>query len=81
MQRWVVREGGPLAGRTVGDIMRQFAVSVVVRRPPEGELALFPAPDVMLQEGDGVVVQGAFDTIIELKREVMPLIESPPVHT
>ncbi len=67
MQRWQVREGGPLCGKTVGQAMAAFSFGIVEHRSPGGPPRLFPTPDVKLQDGDELLVQGAFETLMELK--------------
>lgn len=71
MQSWNVRGGGPLDGKTVADVLRTFNFSVVRRRNPAGLAELFPAPDVRLEAGDELVVQGslaALDALSERSR-------------
>lgn len=66
MQRWVVRESGPLHGRTVGSILHDLGFSVVEFQRPNGEHKLFPPPDVELRAGDQLLVQGAYEAMMAL---------------
>jgi Trk K+ transport system NAD-binding subunit len=63
MQRWPVRAGGPVAGRTVGEIASRFSVGIVEHRPAGRAPRLFPPPDTPLAAGDELLVQGAFEHI------------------
>lgn len=64
MQRWLVRSGGPLAGKTVGCLMREHQMSVVHLERPRDEAGaapekrLMPDPDTKLEPGDGLLLQG-----------------------
>ena len=68
-QRWFVRCDGALCGKTVGDVMVDYGVGIVERRPRDGEPRLMPPPDTRLHEGDQLLVQGAFEVLSELRRE------------
>lgn len=65
-QRCLAAAGGPLAGRTVGDLVRAHGIGIVERRPAVGAPKLFPAPETMIYAGDVVLVQGPFDVLERL---------------
>ncbi len=67
MQRWHVREAGPLCGKSVGDILAERGFSVVERRPKDAPSGLFPSADTRLVSGDELLVQGPFDKLSELR--------------
>lgn len=67
MQRWCVEEDGPLCGRTVGEVMKEYGVGVVRRQSAEGR-RLFPGPDTRLNEGDELLVEGEFTSLMNLRR-------------
>ena len=67
MQRWIVGRGDPLCGKTVGDLMRESKVGVVQWRPAGGEPRLTPPPETRLAEGEELLVQGALETLTELR--------------
>ncbi|MEM7227376.1 MAG: NAD-binding protein [Planctomycetota bacterium] len=63
MQRWLVREDGPLNGRTVCDIMREHHITIVEHRRPNEPPVMCPGPDVTLSPGDGVILQGPLERL------------------
>jgi Trk K+ transport system NAD-binding subunit len=70
-QQWLVRAGGPLAGRTVGQVIAELRLGVVEHARPgaPGTAAkpmLLPPPDTKLEPGDGVVLQGTLDVLSDL---------------
>lgn len=67
MQRWTLRAGGPLAGLTVGESIARHHVNIVERSGRDGVVGLFPAPDTRLEPDDQLVVQGTYDTLLELR--------------
>ena len=73
MQRWFVRESGPLCGKTVGDVLVDFGFSVVEQRPQGGAARLFPPPSVRLEAGNELFVQGPYGALQELERKAMKL--------
>jgi Trk K+ transport system NAD-binding subunit len=73
MQIWHVRDGGPLCHLTVGDVLAHYGFSVVRHRPADGEAKLFPPPATRLTRGDELLVQGPFETLIELKKKSVNL--------
>lgn len=66
-QRWAVKAGGPLAGKTVGEAIEAYSVGVTEHRPVGGAKRLFPPPRTPLQAGDEVLLQGTFDTLGKLR--------------
>jgi Trk K+ transport system NAD-binding subunit len=69
MQRWLIRSSDGLAGRTVGEILGEKGLCVVEHRREGGPARLFPPPDLRLEPGDGVIVQGTFDGLSRLRGE------------
>jgi len=67
MQHWLAREGGPLCGRTIGDIMREYNVSVVKRRSETDGRMLFPVPEDEVNAGDHLLVQAPYDVLRKLR--------------
>jgi Trk K+ transport system NAD-binding subunit len=65
MQRWKVCKGGPMCGRKVGEVMTEFSIGVVRRKSKEGS-RLFPGPETMLAEGDELLVEGEFTSLMKL---------------
>jgi voltage-gated potassium channel len=75
MQRWYVQADGPLGGKTVAEVMAEFQVNVVERKPWGGGSDLFPSPATKLHSGDELLVQGKFETLSKLKEESTALME------
>jgi len=72
MQRWLVRGGGPLDGRSVGEVTASLGFGVVeLHRPPQ-EPRLFPTHDTRLQPGDGVILQGPLNDLESLWERNVP---------
>jgi Trk K+ transport system NAD-binding subunit len=67
MQRWIVRCDGPLCGKSIARVTRDWRVGVVERRTDGGPPDLMPAPNTKLREGDELLVQGTFETLNELR--------------
>ncbi|MCK6485687.1 MAG: NAD-binding protein [Phycisphaerae bacterium] len=67
MRVWNVRAGGPLCGKTVGQVMSDHGVGVVEQKSRGGVVRLFPSPEARVEEGDELLVQGLFDTFARLK--------------
>lgn len=67
MVRWRVRAGGPLCGRSVGELAAEERVAVVEHRPLGGGCDLFPPPRTVIGAGDELIVQGEYDRIAALK--------------
>lgn len=72
LQRWRVRRGGPLDGRSIAEVLRQLKIAVVERRDAAGATELFPPPETVLAPGDELLVQGTFERIEALPQEVLP---------
>ena len=58
MQRWSVKAGDRLCGKTVAEVMAACGVNIVEYRPAAGEKQLIPPPDTRLNASDEVLVQG-----------------------
>jgi Trk K+ transport system NAD-binding subunit len=76
MQRWKVQEGGPLDGRSVGDVLSTMGFGIVEHSGPDGRMHVFPGPDILLRAGDRLVVQGPFDALSELRKKTAELVDS-----
>lgn len=68
MQRWLVRRDGPLCGKTVGDVTREFAVLVVEHGRSSDAPRICPAPETTLDAGDGLLLQGRMESLDHLRR-------------
>lgn len=66
MQSWQVGPGGPLAGKTIGELMSAHGIGIVEHRRAAGEARLFPSPETVLQAGDRLLVQGAIERLMEI---------------
>lgn len=73
LQRWIVRESGPLCGKSIARVMRDWNVGVLERRPEGGEPQLMPPPNTRLLEGDELLVQGRYETLNELRGKTTTL--------
>lgn len=71
-QRCDVGAGGPLDGRTVGDLARDHGVGVVELKPRAGTARLFPPPEARIESGDEVLVQGPFDVLERIDFDSVP---------
>lgn len=76
MQRWLVTRRDPLCGRTVGELNRQFSINVMNRRPVGAEAILFPEPDVRLESGDRLVIQGPYEAMEALWGQLRAIIDA-----
>lgn len=73
MQRWFVRDNGPLCNKTVADVLIKYGFSIVERRPQTGPPALFPTPTTRLATADELLVQGPYQALVDLrKKEITP---------
>lgn len=70
MERWTVAAGGPLSGKTVGEVMAAHGVALVERRPAGGSARLFPPPAMRLEAGDELLVQGPFEVLTLLRSKL-----------
>lgn len=68
IQRWTIREGGPFAGKSVGELLVEHHCSVVEHRPRNTPARVFPPPDARLVPGDEILVQGTYDELARLRR-------------
>ena len=68
MQRWFVKQDGPLCDRTVGDVLIDLGFSVVEQRPRNDQGRLFPPPETRLSVGDEVFVQGPYEKLARLRK-------------
>ncbi len=71
MQRWLVREAGPLAGMTLQEVVERFRVNVVEYRRAGDEPELIPPLSITLALGDAVVVQAPYEHIAQLRDEAL----------
>jgi Trk K+ transport system NAD-binding subunit len=75
-QRWLVRRGGDLAGRTVAELMRDLRIGVVEHHRAGGPRTICPSPDTRLEPGDGLMVQGPVDRLEKLRARTVARIEA-----
>lgn len=68
MYRWKVAPGGPLDGKTVGQVMDDMACGVARVSSGNEPARVFPPPNTLLKVDDDLLVQGPFETLSELKR-------------
>ncbi len=78
MQRWFVHEGGPLCGKSVARVMRDWNVGVVERTPRGGQPLLMPLPNTRLVEGDELLVQGTYQVLNQLRHARPNLTTADP---
>lgn len=82
MQRWLVRGGGPLDGKTVGCVLREFSMSVVHHEQPGAPKRLMPPPETVLAPGDGLLLQGRIRDLERLRaRAGTPALPTGPLST
>jgi Trk K+ transport system NAD-binding subunit len=72
MQRWLVRQGGPLDGTTVGAVLRDFAMSVVHHERVGEPRRLMPPPAQTLEPGDGQLIQGRIGDLERRRKRATP---------
>lgn len=73
MQRWQVREKGPLCERTVADVLETYGFGIVEHHPQNGPPRLYPPPSTRLRDGDRLIVQGPYEALEQLRRESIEL--------
>ncbi len=71
MQRLLVRAGDRFSGRTIADIMCEHRVMVVSLSRPDAEPTLCPDPEVQVNSGDGLLLQGQINALETIRRESM----------
>jgi len=69
-RRWLVRDGGPLCGLTVGELMHSHRCGVLERASRGGLRELFPSPETRLEPGDGLLIQGVYEELAALVQSV-----------
>ncbi len=74
IQRWHVRAGGPLCGKTVADVMVDYHLGVTEHRSKAAGATLFPPPDTPLVDGDELLVQGTLEGLKSLKIAVSGVV-------
>ncbi len=74
MQRWFAHPGGPLERKTVAEILRELGFAVVERQPEHAEATLFPAPETRILAGDKLLVQGPFESMLNIKRQQLQVL-------
>lgn len=74
LQKWRVRTGDFLEGRTVAEIATQHPISIVERKAHGEDGRLFPTPDTKVAVGDELLIQGRYEVLHELRRQ--PMIQS-----
>jgi voltage-gated potassium channel len=68
MQLWTVTGDGPLAGKTVGDVLRELRFVTVKWQSAAGKAMLHPPPEQALAAGDSLMVQGSFEALLVLRK-------------
>lgn len=68
MQRWVLRAGGVLTGRTIQQASAEHGIGFVQYKSTGAPPRMFPTPDTRLSAGDEVVVQGLFEKLGGLRK-------------
>ncbi len=63
VERWPVPGDSPLCGRTVGEVMSDYGFAILQRRSPGQPPRLVPPPDLRLEAGDELLVQGTFQSL------------------
>ena len=66
--RHSVKDGDPLAGLTVADVMRKYSAGIVERKVSSGARALYPPPETVLGPGDEVLMQGPYENLSGLEK-------------
>ncbi len=66
MQTWTVGPRGPLADKTIADVMTEFGVTAVEHRRA-GRRRLMPPLGLRLEPGDELLIQGPFETLAALR--------------
>ncbi|MGB0717491.1 MAG: potassium channel family protein, partial [Phycisphaerae bacterium] len=70
MYEWEVREAGPLANKSVAEVMRNYSCGVI-RHHRAGETeTMYPSGEIKLLPGDSVILQGPLETYDELKKRL-----------
>ncbi len=67
MYRWKVGPGGPLDGKTIGQVMNEMGCGVARISSGAEPARIFPPPNTALKVGDDVLMQGPFNTPVKLK--------------
>lgn len=73
-QWWHATADGPLVGQTIAQIMVEFNVSVLERKPRIGAGQLFPASAALVDADDRLLVQGVFERLLESQTRHKSLI-------
>ena len=71
VQRWRVRETGPLCGRTIQSVLDEFGFSVIQHARGAGRPTLFPAGALTLAAGDQLVVQGPYEALHAIEQKAI----------
>lgn len=64
--RTTIQAGSPLEGRTIGEVEREFDLTVALHKGPRG-LDAHPAPEVTLSAGDCIVVFASLESLARLR--------------
>jgi Trk K+ transport system NAD-binding subunit len=76
MQRWLVRGEGPLCGKTVATVTREFGIGVVEHRRGAAAPTVCPDPDTALEAGDGLMLQGPLESLQRLRVQTAGAVAS-----
>lgn len=70
LQRWAVNHGGPLADKTVVQVMKEWKCAVAQIQSIGAAPRLFPPPDTALQPGDELLIQGPYESLAALRKSL-----------
>lgn len=71
--RWKATADGPVAGRTVGQVLTDLGIQVLRHRAAgqaDDKARLFPVADTMIASGDELLVQGLYETVRRYEQPV-----------
>ena len=63
MRRILVRNNDGLCGKTIGQVIADLSLGVLEHVRPPNKPQLFPPPDIQLEAGDGLVLQGPLQSL------------------
>ncbi len=71
MQRWLVRDGDAMCHKTVGNVMSTHKLMVVEYHEEGEQPTLCPSPDIVLNPGDGIMLQGPIFELNALREKTL----------
>ena len=66
MRRILVRSNDQLCGKTIGQVITELSLGVIEHVHPPSRPQLFPPPEIQLQAGDAVVLQGPLQVLAKM---------------